>query len=115
MLSSRSDSPGRRLGTCEAPSGSGRRAAPSAIQIDDASPASEVQAVRFCSPRPRVRGKSGYLGNEKLYVCGVTYGAFQPDPAGNEYHDLAIVERDFASMAANGINAVRIPHTTPPR
>src|SRR5207244_4056191 len=32
-----------------------------------------------------------------------------------EYHDLATVERDFALMAANGINAVRIPHTTPPR
>jgi GT2 family glycosyltransferase len=48
-------------------------------------------------------------------VRGVTYGAFQPDAQGREYHDLAIVERDFAQMAAHGINTVRIPHTTPPR
>src|SRR3989449_5983792 len=67
------------------------------------------------TPRPRVRGKFLFVGNEKIYVRGVTYGAFTPDAAGNEYHDLATVERDFALMAANGINAVRIPHTTPPR
>src|SRR3989449_7712008 len=67
------------------------------------------------TPRPSVRGKFLFVGDEKLYVRGVTYGAFTPDAAGNEYHDLATVERDFAQMAANGINAVRIPHTTPPR
>jgi cellulose synthase/poly-beta-1,6-N-acetylglucosamine synthase-like glycosyltransferase len=44
----------------------------------------------------------------------VTYGAFRPDADGNEYHDLARIERDFAQMKAVGINAVRIPHTTPP-
>src|SRR5216110_1365623 len=65
--------------------------------------------------RPCVRGKFLFVGDEKLYVRGVTYGAFTPDAAGNEYHNLATVERDFAQMAANGINAVRIPHTTPPR
>jgi len=67
------------------------------------------------SPRPCVRGKFLFVGEEKVYVRGVTYGAFTPDASGNEYHDLATVERDFAQMAANGINAVRIPHTTPPR
>src|SRR5438034_6118354 len=67
------------------------------------------------TPRPCVRGKFLFVGDEKLYVRGVTYGAFTPDAAGNEYHDVATVERDFAQMAANGINAVRIPHTTPPR
>ncbi|PYP10549.1 MAG: glycosyl transferase [Gemmatimonadetes bacterium] len=67
------------------------------------------------TPRPCVRGKFLFVGDEKLYVRGVTYGAFTPDAAGNEYHDLATVERDFAQMAENGINAVRIPHTTPPR
>src|SRR5439155_5615128 len=65
--------------------------------------------------RPHARGKFLFAGDEKLFVRGVTYGAFQPDPAGHEYHDLATVERDFAEMAANGINCVRIPHTTPPR
>ena len=46
---------------------------------------------------------------------GVTYGAFRPDDRKHEYHDLNVVERDFAQMASNGINAVRIPHTMPPR
>ena len=65
--------------------------------------------------RPRVGGKFLFVGDEKLYVRGVTYGAFAPDARGNEYHDLAVIERDFAQMAAHGINTVRIPHTMPPR
>ncbi len=67
------------------------------------------------APRPRVKGKFLFVGDEKLYVRGVTYGAFQPTKSGVEYHDLAQIERDFALMARHGINAVRIPHTTPPR
>jgi hypothetical protein len=62
-----------------------------------------------------VAGKFLYVGQEKLWVRGVTYGAFRPDARGNEYHDLNIIQRDFAQMAANGLNAVRIPHTMPPR
>jgi O-antigen biosynthesis protein len=65
--------------------------------------------------RPAVRGKFLFAGDRKLYVRGVTYGAFRPDERGNEYHDLDTIERDFAQMAANGFNAVRIPHTMPPR
>src|ERR1043166_6183496 len=68
-----------------------------------------------CVARQRVQGKFLFVGDEKLYIRGVTYGAFQPDPSGAEYHDLAQVERDFALMARHGINAVRIPHTMPPR
>ncbi|TLZ33779.1 MAG: glycosyltransferase, partial [Gammaproteobacteria bacterium] len=64
---------------------------------------------------PHVRGKFLFAGDEKLYVRGVTYGAFQPDVSGHEYHDPNVIERDFAQMAANGINTVRIPHTMPPR
>ena len=41
--------------------------------------------------RPRVRGKFLFVGDEKLYIRGVTYGAFAPDAQGNEYHDLATV------------------------
>jgi GT2 family glycosyltransferase len=62
-----------------------------------------------------VRGKFLFVGEEKLYVRGVTYGAFQPDSAGQEYHDLEVIDRDFALMVESGINAVRIPHTMPPR
>ena len=56
--------------------------------------------------RPTVRGKSLYLGGEKLQVRGVTYGPFSSDPSGGFEPD--VVDRDFAQMAASGINAVRV-------
>src|SRR5206468_11049532 len=84
-------------------------------EVQPAAPAFQAAPARAPGVRPCVRGKFLFVGDEKLYVRGVTYGAFTPDAEGNEYHDLATVERDFALMAANGINAVRIPHTTPPR
>ena len=65
--------------------------------------------------RPSVRGKFLYVGDEKLWVRGVTYGAFRSRPDGMEYCDDQRIDRDFAAMAANGLNAVRIPHTVPPR
>jgi len=64
--------------------------------------------------RPRAAGKFLALGDEKLWVRGVTYGAFRPDAEGREYTDAAQLERDFAAMARNHLNAVRIPHTLPP-
>src|SRR5437867_2666521 len=84
-------------------------------EVQPTAPAFQAAPAPAPGVRPCVRGKFLFVGDEKLYVRGVTYGAFTPDAAGNEYHDLATVERDFAQMAANGINAVRIPHTTPPR
>jgi hypothetical protein len=36
-------------------------------------------------------------------------------PDGNGSSNLEVVDRDFAQMAASGLNAVRIPHTVPPR
>src|SRR5512132_3006181 len=65
--------------------------------------------------RPKVAGKFLCVGQQKFWVRGVTYGAFRPDARGDEYHDLKIIRRDFAQMAANGLNTVRIPHTMPPR
>src|SRR5881397_2082479 len=38
--------------------------------------------------RPRAGGKFLFVGEEKFYVRGVTYGAFAPDVQGDEYHDL---------------------------
>ena len=67
------------------------------------------------SSRPTARGKFLFVGDEKLYVKGVTYGAFQPDSEKREYQDIEVIERDFAMMAGAGFNAVRIPHTMPPR
>jgi cellulose synthase/poly-beta-1,6-N-acetylglucosamine synthase-like glycosyltransferase len=65
--------------------------------------------------RPTVKGKFLFEGEEKVYLRGVTYGAFRPDENGNEFHNLKVIDNDFALMSTNGINSVRIPHTTPPR
>jgi hypothetical protein len=69
------------------------------------------------SARPSALGKFIYEGTSKLWIRGITYGAFRPNPnqKGEEYWDIKTIERDFAQMAANGLNAVRIPHTMPPR
>ena len=64
--------------------------------------------------RPHTRGKFLFAGEEKLYVRGVTYGPFRPNENGSEYHSPEAVERDFAQIAANGLNAVRT-YTTPER
>ncbi len=66
-----------------------------------------------CGVRPRVQGKFIFVGDEKLYVRGVTYGTFRLDEDGNENHDPQVVEQDFALMAANGLNAIRT-YTVPP-
>ena len=65
------------------------------------------------SERPHAAGKFLYVGEEKLYVRGVTYGTFRPDAQGGEF-DPEQVTGDFAQMAAHGINAVRT-YTVPPR
>jgi GT2 family glycosyltransferase len=54
-----------------------------------------------------------FVGDQKLYVCGVTYGTLRPGPDGGEY-DPWTVERDFAEMGHHRINAVRT-YTVPPR
>jgi GT2 family glycosyltransferase len=64
--------------------------------------------------RPRVAGKFLYAGDEKLWIKGVTYGTFRPDADGINYPSREVVRRDFAAMAAAGINAVRV-YTLPPR
>lgn len=69
----------------------------------------------YHAQRLRVEGKFIYAGDQKFWIRGVTYGAFRPDANGREYHDLNVIENDFAQMAASGMNAVRIPHTMPPR
>ena len=52
--------------------------------------------------RPEIRGKFIFAGDEKLQVRGVTYGAFEPDGEGNEYHALDRIDRDFSAMAGCG-------------
>jgi len=62
-----------------------------------------------------IKGKFIFKGNQKLYIRGVTYGAFRPDANGKEYQNFEKISSDFSMMSKNGINAVRIPHTTPPK
>src|SRR5205807_1036466 len=66
------------------------------------------------SIRPRVWGKFFLVNDRKFYIRGVTYGTFRPDDRGQDYCDPSEVERDFAQMGANGVNAVRT-YTVPPR
>jgi len=64
--------------------------------------------------RPFVHGKFIFVGDEKLYLRGVTYGTFQPSENNSSDYDFVKVERDFALMEENGINTVRV-YTVPPR
>ena len=69
-------------------------------------------AVEEFDQRPAVRGKFLFVGEEKLYVKGVTYGPFSAE--GEGYRSPETVERDFRMIAENGMNAVRL-YTAPPR
>src|SRR5437899_1884191 len=58
-------------------------------------------------------GKFLWVGEEKLYVRGVTYGTFRPGMDGSAFPSPKVVEQDFSQMSANGVNAVRT-YTCPP-
>ena len=66
------------------------------------------------APRPQVLGKFLYVGEEKLYLRGVTYGTFRQSEEGGDYPDPARVELDFTQMADHGVNCVRT-YSVPPR
>ncbi len=63
--------------------------------------------------RPTLGGKFLWVGQEKLYVRGVTYGTFRPGMDGSAFPSPKVVEHDFSLMSANGVNAVRT-YTPPP-
>ena len=48
--------------------------------------------------RPRVAGKFLYVGDEKFWVRGVTYGPFRADPTGNEYRTPEVAGRDLLAV-----------------
>ena len=80
----------------------------------DVSESTDATAPGTSGVRACVSGKFIFLGKDKFYVRGVTYGTFRPGTDGDHYPEPGIVERDFARMAANGLNAVRT-YTVPPR
>jgi GT2 family glycosyltransferase len=62
----------------------------------------------------RVAGKFLFIGDEKFWIKGVTYGTFGPGEDGTQFPPRESVERDFAMMIAHGINSVRT-YVPPPR
>ena len=77
-------------------------------------PSSLLQTLPPITARPLVRGKFLFLADEKFLARGVTYGPFRPNQRGCTYHDPDTAHRDFAAMAAQGINSIRT-YTCPPR
>src|SRR5690606_8354001 len=64
--------------------------------------------------RPHACGKHVFVGEEKRWIRGVTYGPFRPGTGGEPYPSPAVVEEDFRRIRASGLNAVRT-YTAPPR
>jgi len=93
------------------------------IRHDDARSAAperdgrERHAVRRpasgCPGRPRVVGKSFYVGDERVNLRGVSYGTFRARADGAQFPETATVEADLASMASSGVNVLRT-YTVPP-
>jgi hypothetical protein len=69
--------------------------------------------IKKRSIRPSVRGKFLFVGEEKLWVKGVTYGPFRPNEHQELFPDKETVSKDFAAMVSSGINTVRT-YTPPP-
>src|SRR5207247_2653991 len=69
---------------------------------------------KFAEGRPTVQGKFLFLGAEKFWVRGISYGTFYMDENRQEPRAPETVERDFSQMAARGFNVVRV-YTAPPR
>ncbi|HUK61284.1 MAG TPA: glycosyltransferase [Stellaceae bacterium] len=73
-----------------------------------------LEAAADASPPVEVHGKFFFLGNEKFFVRGVTYGPFGPASHGAQFPERETVARDFALMREAGANTLRI-FTVPPR
>jgi hypothetical protein len=63
--------------------------------------------------RPKAKGKFLYIGQEKFWVRGVTYGTFGSREKGHEYPSPEVVDGDFAAIAESGMTAVRT-YSVPP-
>ena len=61
----------------------------------------------------RVQGKFFFAGENKHFVKGVTFGPFAVGSHGAQFPEHDVVAKDFAMIAAAGINTVRV-FTVPP-
>ena len=77
------------------------------------------QHLDFCpAPLPdrrklTVKGKFFFLGDEKIFLKGVSYGPFSPATHGAPFPERAIVEKDFALIAELGANCLRTYNVPP--
>src|SRR5439155_945377 len=87
------------------------------LAVDGESEAEHAPGVRTPRTtvvgRPTVRGKFLFLGGEKFWVRGISYGTFYMDENRQERLVPDTVEKDFSEMAARGFNVVRV-YTAPP-
>src|SRR6202011_4300417 len=61
----------------------------------------------------RVQGKFFFVGGQKHFIKGVTYGPFPKGSHGVPFPESGMVDTDFALMTEAGINTVRV-FTVPP-
>jgi glycosyltransferase involved in cell wall biosynthesis len=73
-----------------------------------------LDSIHAYARRPTVRGKFLFVGNNKYWVKGVTYGTFSPNEDGSQFPSVEVVDSDFAAMAENDINTIRT-YTPAPR
>src|SRR5438046_2476041 len=64
--------------------------------------------------RPTVRGKFLFLGGEKFWVRGISYGTFYMDENRQERLVPDPVGKDFSEMAARGVNVMGSATSPPP-
>ncbi len=60
-----------------------------------------------------VKGKFFFLGDQKFFLKGVSYGPFSIGTHGESFPEKRVVEKDFAMMAELGANCLRT-YTVPP-
>ena len=63
--------------------------------------------------RAKAQGKFLFADGQKLYLRGVTYGTFRPQPDGTMFPPPEVVEADFRGMIEARVNSIRT-YTVPP-
>src|SRR5215472_14643456 len=85
------------------------------VEIDEVAPRPLPAEASAIDPpgRIRVHGKFFFVGNDKHFVRGVTYGPFAQGSHGSQFPECVTVDKDFALMREAGVNTVRV-FTVPP-
>src|SRR5437879_13375758 len=97
------------------------RIVPIGDPTDASVPGSEIVLELSSAPkiapggsRAVLGGKFLWVGQETLYVRGVTYGTFRPGMDGSAFPYPRVVEQAFSILCTNGANVART-YTAPPQ